>query len=64
MLHTEYKAEWCLKCLEVGYNMTKCRVELQHQDPSGTKRISVGTTCSEHEVATFNIESSTEDYVY
>ena len=31
--------------------MTKCRVELQHQDPNGTKRISIGTTCSEHEVA-------------
>ena len=51
MLHTEFKAECCLKCLEVGYNMTKCRVELHHQNPNGTKRMSIGTTGSEHEVA-------------
>ena len=51
MLHTECKAECCLKCLEAGYNMTKCRMELLHVEPNGSKAISIGSTCCEHEVS-------------
>ena len=51
MLHTECKAECCLECLEAGYNMTKCRMELLHVEPNGSKAISIGFTCCEHEVS-------------
>ena len=51
MLHTECKAECSVECLDAGYNMTKCWLELQHQEPNGTRTMSIGTTCSEHEVS-------------
>ena len=33
VLHTECRAECCLKYFEGGYNMTKCQFELQCQEP-------------------------------
>lgn len=52
-------ANSCLQCLYANYNLSKCKVELQHLQPNGTVIVSIGSLDGQcKELLTFKLEWS------